>query len=442
MKRATSACPTEKSVTSGVPAITETRPSVPAEGPAAQPTIDISKAEPAEPKALSRGPFELELEGYGDVQYAFYDYSENENQNEGSRGQSRAAFDTTRFTVELEGNNRDLGLEFEAEMEYEHGGTGSSVELEQDEFGEFESEVEKGGDVELEEIWVRKFLGDGYSVRAGRFYVNVGLLSEYHLPTDYLASGRPETETTIIPGVWDEVGFELQKEADFGKLTFQIVNGLDSTGFSASQWVASGHQEKFETSRAQDLAYVARIDTHPVEGMLLGASGYIAPSTSQNRPKDDLDVDGGVYIVDAHARYIRDPFRLQSVILWGHLNDAEEISERNARLSNTLGVARTPVADEAIGTWTELGYNVSPLVGMSESGKLEPFLRFDYYDTYFETADSLIDNPRFERFVYTAGIAYTYDDFITTKIDWTHRDFGSSDIDSEEFLRLGLGFVY
>ena len=43
-------------------------------------------------------------------------------------------------------------LEFEAEVELEHGGTGTSLELDYEEFGEFEQEVSKGGEVALEEI--------------------------------------------------------------------------------------------------------------------------------------------------------------------------------------------------------------------------------------------------------------------------------------------------
>src|SRR5690606_5346947 len=129
----------------------------------------------------------------------------------------------------------------------------------------------------------------------GRFYVGVGLLSHYYTPLDYLGTSRPEAETAIIPGVWDETGVSAEKQFDWAKLTLQVVNGLDSSGFSSSRWISTGHQEKFEVSRAEDLAYVARVDLTPWgEKFLIGGATYFAPSTSNNRPREDLDVDGSL----------------------------------------------------------------------------------------------------------------------------------------------------
>lgn len=392
-------------------------------------------------EAAGQRPFSLNIEGYGDMRFAYYDYPESITQEEGSRGDSRTGFDITRFTAEIEGKHNPSGIEFEAEVEFEHGGTGSSVELEQDEFGEFENEVEKGGEVNLEELWLKKDFGSGWTGRVGRFYLAVGLLSPYHLPTDYLATGRSEAETTVIPGVWDEVGFELTKQFESSELTLQLVNGLDSTGFSASQWVSSGHQDRFEGVRAEDVAVVVRYDINALPGLVTGGSFY-GGGSSGNRPKDDLDADGTVTIYDLHYHYRRDRFRSQGMVLYGHLDDAEEISKVNARLPNSLEVARTAVADGAWASWIEAGYDIGPWVGTPEGQTLEPFIRVDYYDTYFDTRDELADNGRYERTVLTAGLAYTFNDSITAKLDVTNRFFGEDDIDDQTMVRLGFGLVY
>ena len=42
------------------------------------------------------------------------------------------------------------------EIEFEHGGTESAVEIEEEEAGEYEAEVERGGEVALEQFWINK----------------------------------------------------------------------------------------------------------------------------------------------------------------------------------------------------------------------------------------------------------------------------------------------
>ncbi|MBP9837350.1 MAG: DUF4200 domain-containing protein [Proteobacteria bacterium] len=404
----------------------------------------------AEPKSLvindkavtAPGPLSLEISGYGDINANFYDYSESEDQPVGNRGQSKSTFDTERFVMELEAKHQPSEIEIEAEIEFEHGGTGSSQEIEFEEFGEFENEVEKGGEVIIEELYLQKQFGDGYSAKVGRFYLALNTLSYYYLPTDYLGVRRPEVEEVMLPGQWDEIGISLEKELDFGRLTFQVVNGLDSTGFSSSSWIAAGHQSRFEGVRAEDLALVSRIDVNSLyPGLALGAAIYVG-NTSGNRPRDDLDVDGGLLIGSANFRYWDKDFKTQGAFYLGHLEDAQEISERNSRLSNALGVERTPVADGALGLWTEFGYNIGQYLSLANNHQLSPFFRFDYYDTNYETRDSLPENGRYERLVYTLGLSYLYDDFLTLKINGSRREFGESNVNSQDVLGLGLGFVY
>jgi len=155
----------------------------------------------------------------------------------------------------------------------------------------------------------------------------------------------------------------------------QLVNGLDSTGFGAARWIAAGHQSRFEGVRAEDLAVVGRVDVDSIfPGFLVGTSIY-AGSTTGNRPRDDLNVDGTIVIGSANFRYWGRQLKTQGAVYLGHLDDAEEISDRNSRLSNSLGVDRTPVADGAFGFWTEIGYNISPLISLEvANGKIaDPF---------------------------------------------------------------------
>ena len=402
-------------------------------------------------------PWEFEFGGYGSLDFAYHDYGPDPTREGGSREDSRVTFDQTRLALILEGQ-MPADLELEAEVEFEHGGAGSALELEYEEFGEYESEVEKGGEVLVEEFYLEKGFGEHVSAKVGRFYVAVGLLSELYRPTAYLGTGRPVAETTLLPGVWDEMGAAVELEFDSITGTLQLVNGLDSTGFSSQYWIASGHQSRFEEIRATALAGVGRVDVTPIEGLTFGASAYYG-GTSANRPKSDMarDCDGGnperqvapcgyvnapVFIGDLHVVADLDPVRFRAVGLYGELQNADVISEQNRSLSNNLDVLRSAVSDRALATWAEVGLDVAPWVGLGGAHRLQPYSRVEYVDTVFEPREGLEDNARFERFIVSAGASYTYRDFLITKLDWSRRGFGSDALNTEHSISLEQGIVF
>ena len=428
-----------------------------ADAPTSSHAPAVPAAAPAPAAAEERSPFALHFEGYGDLQFAFHRFGPNQNRAGGSQRDARLVFDDARFVFAIEGE-MPFDLEFESEIEFEHGGTAAAQAVEYEEFGEIEQEIEKGGEVLLEELFLRKTFAERYSVSLGRFYVAMGTLSRHYRPTDYLASTRSEAESSVIPTVWPELGAQLEaRPLDWLRVTAQVVNGLDSTGFSSQHWIASGHQRSFELVRATDLAAVARIDFLPRREVELGLSAYYG-GTSRNRPKPDLIkdctdgsadfvaacgyVNAALLLLDAHAHFKWGPMRGNALALWGHLSNARAISTRNDRLSNALNVPRTPVSDEALALWAELGLDVAPWLGLAPVHVLEPYVRVDHYDTMFGTRAGLFDNPRFERTVVTAGVGYTLHHAVVLRADYAHRWFGSSALNSEDSVRLSAGFVY
>lgn len=405
--------------------------------------------------AHAGGLGDFELSGYGELGFAFLDHGADRSREGGALDDRRLEFDTTRLVLELE-QELPGELEIEAEVEFEHGGTGAAREVEYEEFGEFETEVEKGGEVVVEELYIQRSFGR-VDAKVGRFYLALGRLSDYFRPTDYLGVTRSEAETLVTPAQWDEMGGSVTVHLPRVTLTGQLVNGLDSTGFSSERWVASGHQAAFETIRASDLAAVARIDVAVLPGLDVGASGYVGGS-SKNRPKADLvatcsdpDTDnvapcgylsGTVTIADLHAFWRDRGVRGSAWGMWGHLENADLISQRNDRLSNELGVDRTPVGDNAIALAAEVGYDIAPHLGLCTANRLEPYLGIDYLDTMVASRDSLFDNPRFERTVLGVGASYIYLDSVVAKLEWSHRRFGSSELRPENSIRTMAGFVF
>lgn len=82
--------------------------------------------------------------------------------------ESRRTLDLKEIEAELE-FLFDEDNELEIELEYEHGGTGSSLEYDNfEEFGEFENEVERGGEVSISEAYYRTRLMDATYLIVGK----------------------------------------------------------------------------------------------------------------------------------------------------------------------------------------------------------------------------------------------------------------------------------
>lgn len=406
---------------------------------------DHDEDEEAEPwdtgsgEGPSRGRFKLSVKGYGETAFLFHDYGPDQTQEGGAPPDRRFTFDQTRFVVGVEGRLPGA-LEFEAEVEFEHGGTGAAMELEYEEYGEYEQEVARGGEVVLEELYLKKEFADRLWLKAGRFYVAFGQLFEAHRPTDYSGLLRPESETSVVPGVWDEMGLELGLKLAPLRLILQVVNGLDSTGFSSQYWVASGQQGRFELIQARDLAGVARIDFTPRPGLTAGASAYYGDTTG-NRPKPDMaDIKAPLLVVDGHFSLDLGRLRARGAMIWGHLTNAEQISECNRRLSNELDVLRSAVADQAFATWLDVGVHVLP--GTLKRHRLEVLSRVERFDTMFRVGPNTFDNPRFERTLVSAGLSYTYRDVVMTRLAWSRRSFGSPDLRPETTVGITTGFTF
>ena len=126
-----------------------------------------------------------------------------------------------------------------SEIEFEHGGGGSAVEQEFEEAGEWESEIERGGEVELEQFWIEKSFMPQLNVRAGHIVVPVGLTNAHHEPLEFFTVYRPEGEATILPCTWHETGISLWGRA--GDWRYEASRA--TTGYRAATAVLSNSRQ-------------------------------------------------------------------------------------------------------------------------------------------------------------------------------------------------------
>ena len=82
---------------------------------------------------------------YGNILYQHFDSGPNQRTTTtGSKDDNRAIIDVPKFVL-APAFYFDSTFYIDSEIEFEHLGTGSSMEIEYEEFGEYEFESEKGG---------------------------------------------------------------------------------------------------------------------------------------------------------------------------------------------------------------------------------------------------------------------------------------------------------
>ena len=380
--------------------------------------------------------------GYATANYQKFDWQAD--------FQRRAQVDLERLALEPSWRVNDW-LRFDAEIEFEHGGTGSSMELDKlEEFGEFESEIEKGGEVVLEEVSATFELHPGFNVRLGHFILPLGFAYRLDEPTDYFTVQRSATESNLMPVLWDETGAAIFGGLSFIQYEVALVNGLDATGFGSATWIARGHQGRFETVNAENLACAGRLDVRPLNGLTLGVAGYFGNS-ADNRPKPDLKVPARVAITEVHGEFSLGPYIARGLFLYGILENSGLVSQANRNLSNNLQVERTPVARSARGYFLEAGadalelwrsgFGLYPQRHPGRQG-IELYGRYDVYDTMREMDEGFFNNPRWDRETWSGGVNYKPHPRVALKSQYAHRILGTATENVEDTYSLGMGLLF
>ena len=152
--------------------------------------------------------------GYGEAVYTRNFFSDNYlryTQPEKYANGSHGRFDLPHVVIYL-GFDFGKGWSMGTEIEFEHGGLEAAVEIEEEEAGEYETEIERGGEVALEQFWIQKSFCPAANIRLGHIIVPVGGTNQHHMPTEFFGVYRPEGENTILPCTWHETGISFWGE--------------------------------------------------------------------------------------------------------------------------------------------------------------------------------------------------------------------------------------
>lgn len=398
----------------------------------------------------------LSIGGYGEAAYTRNFYSDNvyrytdpkSYKNDPSHGR----FDIPHAVIYIS-YDFGKGWTMSSEIEFEHTGSGSAIEKEYSEGGEWEQEVEKGGEVELEQFWIQKSFGSFLNVRAGHIVVPVGLTNAHHEPLNYFTVYRPEGEATILPCTWHDTGISIWGRLGDFRYEVQMLAGLDAFMFDRENWIQGGAGSPFEFKVANKYGFAARIDNYTLPGLRVGLSGYYGQAMHNSYPHEFEGEDangnkktydgtkGRVAIGAIDFTFNRYNWIVRGNADYGYLSNASTISKIKRNLtSNNAPYKKTPVGKNAVAVGIEAGYDVFSQIGKlrEDNQKLYLFGRYEYYNSYIPAKDQ-------SKYEYTGknrmafGVNYYPIPQIAVKAEYSKRFF-KSQYNNEPSVSLGVAY--
>ncbi|MDD2962257.1 MAG: hypothetical protein PHR45_09310 [Muribaculaceae bacterium] len=402
-------------------------------------TIYIKAVEPTKKPRLTIG-------GYGEAVMTRNFYSDQWQRYitpENYRNESHGRFDLPHVVVSL-GYDFGKGWTMGSEIEFEHGGVEAAVELEADEAGEYETDVERGGEVALEQFWIQKSFSRALNLRLGHFVVPVGLTNRCHMPNEFFTVYRPEGESTILPCTWHETGVNLWGYLGKWRYEAMFIPGLDSERFGSQEFISNGSASPYEFKIANSYAGALRIDNYSVNGLRVGVSGYFGTSFSNSLTKNTKysNCKGEVVIGSIDFVYNNHNIIARGNFDWAHVNDSKEITQFNKNNMSTASPSpKTAVASDAVSTSVEFGYDLFSMCPRIKSSnqKMYLFCHYEYYDSMAKVADGINDYSWCGKHRVAVGLNYEPLKGLVAKAEYSNRFFSDS-YNNEPSISLGIAY--
>ena len=407
-------------------------------------TEQVSKQESKKDKltnALSR----LHIGGYGEAVMTRNFYSQSFNRYKQpelyANDKSHGRFDLPHICLNI-GYDFGKGWSMGSEIEYEHGGTGSAVEIEAEEAGEYEAEVEKGCEVNIEQFWINKeFLRGKLNVRAGEIIVPVGYSNAYHEPNQFFTVYRPEGEATIMPNTWHQMGLSVWGRLKDWRYEAQLLSGLNSESFRAESFAHYGATSPYEFKVANNYAAAVRVDNYSVKGLRVGLSGYYGycfRNTLRTPGTKYEDVKGALGIIALDFTLNRWNWIVRGNVDYAYFSDADIISAYNqANWTHHKYQDGNPhhysnIGSNAVAYGIEAGYDIFSAISnwllavgqepKTKDQKLFLFGRFEHYNTMASGSyESMYKYTK--KYRWALGVNYSPIKQITIKGEYSYRFF-------------------
>lgn len=305
---------------------------------------------------------------------------------------------------------------FNSEIEYKHASSGTGSEVK--------------GEVAAEFAYLDFFLNKKFNVRTGLLLMPMGLINRIHEPPFFFGTHRPMVEQLIIPTTWTEMGL-----GSFGEiipnLTYSayVVNSLNAAGFT-SAGIKDGKGEGSQ-ALAQNFGYVARMDYTPpsLPGLTFGGSGFLG-NAGQNQTFANQKPNVFTQLYEAHVQWKYRGLEFRTLGSWGHINNAGTLS---AAADQTIGA-------QNYGWYSELGYDVLPLLFKDTTQYLAPFFRYEKLNTVASAPTGYAGVPNLDWQIFQVGLQYKPIPNVVIKTDY--RNFSAKQGSVPSDFNLGFGYIF
>ena len=334
----------------------------------------------------------LSIGGYGETVLTFY----GGRLEDGTVAPVDNIADTLRAVLYV-GYKFNDWLVLNSEFEFEHSGF---------------SDEHPEGEAIVEFVYLDFLVSKAFNIRAGNMLLPVGFINELHEPPTFLGAYRPalENEGGLIPTTWHEIGVGFHGELPLNlNYRLYLVNGLNAAGFNAdgNGGIGGGRQDG-HLAIANKFGLTARLDWHPLPGLLVGASFYGGDSQQTH---DATAI--WTTMVEAHVEFRSHGFQGRAIY---------------ARVTNSGdGLAALGSDAQAFGTGTvqsggyvEAGYDVLSLIPSTRMA-LIPFARYERFNTQVAVAPgATVDQANLQTNVYL-GANFKPIPQVALKVDYDIR---------------------
>ncbi|MCL2912711.1 hypothetical protein L2725_02760 [Shewanella corallii] len=377
----------------------------------------------------------LSFSSYGTLSFTSDEYFDNVQDTTPER---RNRFDLERIVTEF-GYQFNEHWDMEVEIEYEHGGTGAALEYDGfDEFGEFETEIEAGGEVLIEKAQIRYRPSDRFGVKFGNIHVPMGLSTILHKPNEYLTVTRHRSEAAMLPATWNEMGIGVFGQFDDFHYQAQLLSGLNSEYFRTYNWVANGHQKRFEHINADEPAFAVRLDYGDFKkGSAVGLAYYYGKTGGNRHKSNKLSADADVSIFSAAAAWVEGPYILRGQYLYGTLSDTNAITQANKTTPGLRPGNFAQLGSESMAFFVEAGLDLNHWFDVP----VTVFANLDYANPLWEVENGE-PSKRFENTWSSLGLNYHPVPELVIKAEGGLHQVAVASIPDTYFFALGVGYQF
>lgn len=310
-----------------------------------------------------------------------------------------------------------------------------------------ELEFEHVKEIYVEQAFLQYRLTDYMNFRAGLVLTPMGIINEYHEPTNFNGVERPALDHDIVPSTWREAGLGISGLILPLSLKYQayVMNGFSSFDGKARIGGASGlrgGRQKAAKSLISSPNFTAKVEYFGIGHLNIGLSGYFGKT--QSTLYDGIDKNNqaameradssvvGMAMIGADARYSFKGWKIAGQFYYNSLSNTQEYNTFTAdKGGGNLGSAM-------MGYYLDVGYNVLRMVETEK--RLIPFVRYSNFDTHY-SVKSISQNQAYQQNIITSGLSFFLSNGAVLKADIQLKKDGDSGNYSQQF-NAGFGVMF